>query len=153
MRGCARLLCIVGLLLIGGGIFVGGAEVGFACFDVCPPSLTAYSAFYVFGSLLPGVIAAGLGWAFTLLLLIQEEQRWRTVVTLAALPICLIGSALAVLVSNSGHLLPGSEGEIIRWERSLTAVLILLPCWPLVTFLCTIALPHQEATHASAPRM
>lgn len=151
MKGCARLLCIAGLLLIGGGIFVGGAAAGFACFDVCPPNLTAYSAFYVIGGLFPGLIVAGLGWAITLLLLVQEELRWRAVVVLVALPFCLFGSILAVLVNNSGHLLPVSEGEIVRWERSMTAVLILLCCWPLITFLCTIALPRQESATSVRP--
>lgn len=153
MKGCTRLLSVVGLLLIVGGLFVGGAEATFACFDGCASNVGAYAPFYMLGCMSPGLIFAGLGWVFTLLLLIQEERRWRAAVATLTLPICIIGGVLAVLVNNAGHLPPGGDSVIPRWEHVLTGALILLPIWPLITLLCTIALPRQESTNTLASPM
>jgi hypothetical protein len=145
MKRVVRALSIVGLILAGGGFFFGAFLAGDACCDSCPESMSiaVYAARNVLGYSLPGVLVAGLGWALCLCLLLRADQHRRAALVLAVLPLCALVSVVAVLVNNAGHLFPVHEGEIIRWERSLTWPFFLLLAWPILICPSTLALPRK----------
>lgn len=144
-----RIVCIFGVLLLAGGVVAAAFWVGFTCFDTCPPNLAAATSRGIVLSLLPGFVVAGLGWTYVFRRLRHLGRHRRADILLIALPICVLGSALIMLSANGGHILPVTEGEITPWERALTIPIFLLPCWPLITLLCTFRLP-REARPVSA---